>query len=1733
MLNNNAKKIQLLKKILYRENIKNKQKNNFRRVFKDYINNEKITFLYNKNIFIQIIEFNNKQKSLYLNSDVLKNNKNGNDQLIIKKEENLNCFVCDKENKHLGEKKNKINKFNIKNVYPDNNKNIYDDANIYNHNQHDISIDTPYKNSHTHECIKIKNYVINKQIIDKKIKEQNGNNTCHNRPCDNMKPSTYCIEENNYLNLNPVMIKKKKKNVEIVDKYINKWEKHENKKNKLIIKYEIKNIADIINILNKCKEYNYVNNNLYDDIINNIINTKDNYYMSLKNLLLISNSFIKLNYFNETFYNYIFIHILKLCVISTQDLISILYIMSNIKKLNMYNYIFLYKMNFMFLHRLYSLSIYQLYKVLSCYLKIYKTIDKLKKRKNEDSSNNNTIHNKEKKYLSDNKEHILKKYNKINSQQFHIFYKINFEQIVKNEKNNNIKINNESIDLVFFLIEHLTDKKIKINHFDTLLDISDPLNDLFFSYFKKKMASFFLKKVHSEYITFNKEQRKFLYKKRDAIVQMYKKEQLKKKNDISKGGVSIGDISKGGVSIGDISKGGMSINDISKGGVSINDISFKQQKNNYINITNNQGCIKNSEKILLKIISKMKRKIKSRIFIPFIKIYEEKNLNKIKNKSKDIIKERDTNKLLYSFFCNSYKNMNLTFDPKSLLITLSCFSKKRQLLFNDVIYMLTYLIEKKINYYNHEQIIDLMNSYSNMKNEKISNNIFNFLARFLFNNNKIIYLNDTHIHILLNILIKKKCFINQDVIKYISNFVMYHKPYYKNLKNASLYLFFHYHFNSLNENFLNNIFCTLHIKNMITLYQCNQVLSSTLVIGSNKLKYQKRVYNILDTSILNHLKEIYSNKHVNISLNDVKNIVDFVFYFNNSITGNVLKAEYQNIKVSNDEKKKNNKIKNHIIQMKEKIYNNNNDNYDSISDYNYDMSIYTPFISPKKSSNKKKPIYFYSFNSFDKIYLMNFSFNIRIFILIKQIVEYLLKETYYFNNNNNNNTFIILMVKLLCNVYEIVKKINSLNNNYTYLYINNKSNVKKNKIINNYFLRTLNNMNNNILFFVSKGNERIIFLSNYYMLKNRYFFEHINYHKIIRTYIEYQIDKVRNNDTDISSILILFDFLSSYKIDEIMLLAPCIKMKGQNESSHLDEKRDLEEMHMNLMTNFLYIQKLRGREEKMKNEITSIMYNEKKKKKKSSIKNVMKIFFVTLQLRKFEYISNMFKNKYEKLYMSKVLFNNIEKRMIKRKIENIDAKLKLNNSFRHINKYNKYVMNKFCKKWKKRKKYLILKCTHISQYIDTNNLIDLLYYTLTLTIRHYMNKICSQNNRIKNINSFIIYEKFIIFILNKMVLLKKPQIMNINYYLYYKMNLCIYTLKYLHAKLYKSYKYILMYWKFVILRILQRNKTFKNYMDSIHFNNNNRTSNNAIQNIEKNEINKFNSTYMYLLNYPSISQTSYKYKLQNDTNKNILQNNLHYKNTQFYKNIVHHNLYQQFSYLQNASHKLYMYFIYFQKKLKGRNIPIIFNGKYIKKETKRRKKSRIKRMNLINSIKLNKTSFLYNDANHKETKKNKNKNILLKNNIEILEMKKIYILDNHLIQVHIKNKSKSTNINMNTNENNIYVFYIYSSNNINEPIPNHTHSKKEGIQKCNYYNYTKELLRQHKKNDKGNYFLEQKREGSIIYMKRDTLLNLYIIQHELHKQLMSPFHLIPVCSEELNKIKNRKNLYVYLTKLFV
>ncbi|KOB87969.1 hypothetical protein PFDG_04417 [Plasmodium falciparum Dd2] len=321
-----------------------------------------------------------------------------------------------------------------------------------------------------------------------------------------------------------------------------------------------------------------------------------------------------------------------------------------------------------------------------------------------------------------------------------------------------------------------------------------------------------------------------------------------------------------------------------------------------------------------------------------------------------------------------------------------------------------------------------------------------------------------------------------------------------------------------------------------------------------------------------------------------------------------------------------------------------------------------------------------------------------------------------------------------------------------------------------------------------------------------------------------------------------------------MIFARCIKMKAQIESSHMHEKRDLEEIHTNLMKNFLYSQKLRGREEKMKYEVTSIMYNEKKKKKKSSIKNIMKIFFVTLQLRKFEYISKIFKNKYEKLYMSKVLFNNIEKRMIKRKIENMDAKIKLNNSFRHINKYNKYVMNKFCKKWKKRKKYLILKCTHISQYIDTNNLIDLLYYTLTLTIRYYMNNICSQNNRIKNISSFIIYEKFIIFILNKM--------------------------------------------------------TFKNYMDFIHFNNNSRTSNNAIQNIEKNEIHKFNSTYMYLLNYPSISQTSYKYKLQNDVNKNILQNNLHYKNTQFYKNIVHHNLYQQFSYLQNASHQLFYVFLF-------------------------------------------------------------------------------------------------------------------------------------------------------------------------------------------------------------------------------
>ncbi|SBT80927.1 conserved Plasmodium protein, unknown function [Plasmodium malariae] len=1679
----NAKKINYLKKILYREKGKKKKRNfnNCKKVYYNNIYSEKVSFSYKNKRLIQIIELYKKERSIFFINHHLNIKKwntgkelpigSGNIKNLILHHSDKNRKSVNNEDGTNGASSNSdvhtcVRSYIKRHDYIDD-KSHKDDKDDYRYTAKKMNC---FMNAPSCPNVKVDTNMPVKEIknnyINKLSNEQNEPDMCNYTNVHEGKKKKiikkkkkkelfHSADKNAYLlwAQGQYAALREKKSIIAVEKYAEQCERSENERNKLIIKYEMRNVNNLMTILTKCQEYNYVDHTLYDDIYSLLLlylcREKN---IDLKGLIEISLIFIKLNYINEEYFNYLFLHILSLHILSNDDLVPILRILSSIKKISILHVLFLYKSNFMLVHRLYSFSLYQLYNILNCYLKIYKHMCILKEH--EQCAGKNDPHFCK---ISDN----IRSGEKINSDDFVAFYKLNFEK--EGDEQTIIKKKKNSIDFLFFLIDCLNRKKITIENISRIVNTYDCLQEPFFSYIKKKIGNFFLKKVKSEYVLYNRDERKCLYKVRDCILQKIQKESKNKETGKNEGYPLKINRTDSHIENGDL---------------------YRSSVNSPIVLENNilrskaAYCgIKNSEIIQLKLIKKLKRKISARVFIPFIMILDNGGYRVSGGAVRCVCRtgygSTDSSahenacisgSNLYDFFYYNYKHMNLMFDPKNLVITLSCFSKKCRILSDEVLNMLTDLIKKKINYFNHEQIIDIMNSFSNIRNDKISNGIFNFLARFLFDNNKIIYLKDRHINILLNVLIKKKYFINEDVIHFICNFVVNHKPYYKNFKNIYIYFFFHFHFNKLNDHFLNSMYYSLLSKKspISNFENLNKAFSCTLVLSSN-IKYQKKIFALIGTSILCILKKINLESNT-ICPKYLKSIVDFIFYFNSSITKEVYKGYESGLKKIRKLSQSNGTI--HFIhntiyckKMKRES------NYNSCR------------VRGRVEKKKKKMLLYYCTNSYNNIYYMTASFDVRIFILIKKIFDKIFKQE---KCTTISSEYIILLIKTMSNLSELQKKIMHIKKSYTYFYINQKWISKKNKFTNCYFLKIINEIRNNILLFLHDTDKEKIFFSNICMLRSNYIFEYLNNEEHICSYIRKSIDQIKiKKKVSTSHVILLMYFLSAYKIDEIILTNRSIKLK-ENCSNQGGRRAELEKLERSLIEAFLEVNKLKNTEDK-REELISFIYNEKKRKK-SRVKNVIKNFLLTYKFTDYNYLA---KFQYKKnVYMNRIFNKYVEKKMLKRRIKKMDDMAKLNDSFKNINKYNKYLIYIFLKKWKKKKKkYLILKSTSHSGHINENNLIELLLSAIMVSIRYVIG---NQNSN----NHFSLYEKLIIFVLNQMILLKKPKIVNINYHIYFKLILCINALKYMFHKLFRNYFYILMYWKKVIGKNIGNEKTLRNYLDYakseainekkklniVSMSTNREDSINRIpqsctrdnislnEKIKNSKINVHNCSFLNLLDYPCISQTRYNYKLRENKYPSF-ENKFYFKNYSCYKNIVHHNIYEQFRFLQNNSHTLYLYIMYLKKRLMKKS-----------NQQKRKKKKR----NFKDKINL---------------KCNKNKSILFKNNFKILDVKKIEFFHNHIIQV---DTYKNDNTNVNT-----HFFFIYSSFNVNTIIA-----------------------------DNINNSTQTKKKKEQTFFKREFSLTLFLAQIILHKKYLTGFNLIPICYDELNNIHSKKSLYIYLsTKL--
>ncbi|SBT01486.1 conserved Plasmodium protein, unknown function [Plasmodium ovale curtisi] len=531
----------------------------------------------------------------------------------------------------------------------------------------------------------------------------------------------------------------------------------------------------------------------------------------------------------------------------------------------------------------------------------------------------------------------------------------------------------------------------------------------------------------------------------------------------------------------------------------------------------------------------------------------------------------------------------------------------------------------------------------------------------------------------------------------------------------------------------------------------------------------------------------------------------------------------------------------------------------------------------------------------------------------------------------------------------------------------------------------------------------------------------------------------------------------------------------------------LDSLEGTLIEAFLKSQKLERPQDK-REKLISLIYNEKKRKK-SSTKNAIKNFLYAYKCTHHIYLE---KYKYQKnVYMNRII-TTMEKRFLKRKINKFDDQVKVDYSFKNVCKYNKFLLRKISKKWKTKKKFLILKSRGTSGYLDSPDLVEALLSALVMSLRNAMrsgNLLRDNNTRVSNS-----YEKLVVFLLNRMIVLKKPKLNNVHYPLYFKFTLCINVLKYIFPRLYKMHVHILMYWKKIFRRNVGGGKTFRNYFDYLqsgqvnpheHFSfaglssitgcstgtgtkNSEIGKSTNVAHVGDVAVNRAQDDIAHFLNYPCISQTGYKYKLR-DNNYYSFEDSFYFKKSDKYKNVVHHSMYDEYRYVQNSSHKLYSYLIYLCKRL-------------VKKKKERRKKKR--------------KIFLYN----MNSQCGKKKSSLLRVQFRILSVKKMDLFHNHVIRIDI-NKDGSSNVNT-------FCFFVYSPFNVNKIVENGINAvSRSGVS-------TNEILRQSEQT----------------FFKREIFLSLFLIKIILHKKIPTGFRLIPVCSEELNSIHHKIDMYLYLLR---
>ncbi|SBT82580.1 conserved Plasmodium protein, unknown function [Plasmodium ovale] len=1571
-------KIKYLQQILYREKSRKKKKKCWlKNWFNNGMYNEKVSFLYKNKRLLQIIEFSRKENSLFIpNCNWGKNEENPEIRWSSIKPSKVYQPYCNPSAGGV----NRYEKHTSKRGYTGN--------------------DT--------QCILTRGR-ISKEDISNTLAEEylpsDGNTVYSPSPLWKNKS----LEE---------------KNATTVERYMEKKGKIEGKKNKLVIRYEIGSVPIIVTILNKCKEYKYENCKMFDDMCHFLQQQKEGTNENIENLIQIANGFIKCNYFNEGFFDYLFMYALCKHTLSNENLVSLLHILSNVKKVKAVHALFIYKINYAILHRFFSFSIYQLYNLLNAYQKIEKNIDK------EFKKGEITVNPYEK--WKDPYENFLnKRWNeKIHSEDFKTFYHLRFGNGA--EESNQRRDRKRCISFVFSLVNCLRKNKVTMGELERVVNARDCLNEPVFSYIKGEMGIFFIRKVKSEYVIFNRDERKRLYKRKDVILQRV----------------------AGGK---DVSMGRM-VNPVEK---------------------KNDGRVKRSEIIQLRLIKKMKKKVNARIFIPFINIHNEewKICQKNKNNEEIILSLKNKYiKKIEDFFHYSYKHMYIKFDKNSLLITFSCFSKKRQLLNDDILQMLTNIIEKKITYFNSEQVIKFMNNYSNLKNKNIKNNIFNFFIRFLYNNNNIIYLKDKHINILVNIIINKIHFINEDVIKFVNKFLINHKPYYKNKNNIYSYLFFNFYFSILNREFINSLYysiTTLHI--LYNFKHVNILFSSCLVISNCNI-YLRKIFKIINVSALYMLKNILfsyistSEKYIPsyMFIKDLNHIVDFIFYANSSMTNKIFKGTSKDIKK----------------RIKCKKYSFMNPNPTTLWKK---MSL---SISRKKNDHtnsvyfmkkRNKILLYYSFNSYGRIYLMTSSLNIKIFILIKKCIHIFLKKHW----GNVTKEIATVLVKALTNLHEMQNKTIQIKKRYTYFYIAKNGICRKNRITNEYFLKITSDIKKFILLFLSQCGTQGEFFSRFAMVKWGLLFTH-DKKQVLHAY---QDNTAKHSSCN---LLTLMHFSSSYKLGEVALSERSITCR-ENYSTQDEERKgsfsrvSLDSLEGALIETFLKSQKLERPQDK-REKLISLIYNEKKRKK-SSTKNAIKNFLYAYKCTHHNYLE---KYRYQKnVYMNRII-TTMEKKFLKRKIKKFDDQVKVDYNFKNVCKYNKFLLRKIWKKWKKKKEFLILKSRGTSGYLDSSDLVEALLSAVVMSLRNAMrsgNLLRDNYTRVSNS-----YEKLVLFLLSRMIVLKKPKLNNVHYPLYFKFILCINVLKYIFPKLYQMHAHILMYWKKIFRRNVGGGKTFRNYFDYVksgqvnpheHFSfaglppftgsSTSRGTKNEeigkstnVTDVGDVAVNRAQDDIAHFLNYPCISQTGYKYKLR-DNNYYSFEDSFYFKKSDKYKNVVHHSMYDEYRYVQNSAHKLYSFLIYLCKRL-------------VKKKKERRKKKR--------------KIFPYN----MNSQCGKKKSLLLRVQFRILSVKKMDLFHNHVIRVDVK-KDGSSNVNT-------FCFFVYSPFNVNKIVENDINAvSRSGVS-------TNETLRRSEQ----------------IFFKREIFLSLFLIKIRLHKKIPTGFRLIPVCSEELNSIHHKIDMYLYLLR---